>query len=82
MIGYEFIHKNRPDRSGGGVGLHLSDNCDFKVRDDLSGSDADVMESLFIEIVRSNEKNIVVGVIYRPPNTNVDVFVSKHCELV
>ena len=21
MIGYEFIHKNRPDRSGGGVGL-------------------------------------------------------------
>ena len=57
-------------------------NCDFKVRDDLSGSDADVMESLFIEIVRSNEKNIVDGVIYRLPNTNVDAFVSKHCELV
>ena len=82
MIGYEFIHKNRPDRSGGGVGLYLSNNCDFKVRDDLSGSDADVMESLFIEIVRSNEKNIVVGVIYRPPNTNVDAFMSKHCEIV
>ena len=61
---------------------YLSNNCDFKVRDDLSGSDADVMESLFIEIVRSNEKNIVVGVIYRPPNTNVDAFVSKHCEIV
>ena len=26
MIGYEFIHKNRPDRSGGGVGLYLSNN--------------------------------------------------------
>ena len=52
------------------------------MRDDLSGSDVDVMESLFIEIVRSNEKNIVVGVIYRPPNTNVDAFVSKHYEIV
>ena len=43
MIGYEFIHKNRPDRSGGGVGLYLSNNYDFQVRDDLSGSDADVI---------------------------------------
>ena len=34
------------------------------------------MESLFIEIVRSNTKNIAVEVIYRPPNTNVDYMVS------
>ena len=40
------------------------------------------MESLFIEIVRSNTKNIAVEVIYRPPNTNVDAFVSKHYEIV
>ena len=59
IIGYEFIRKNRPDRSSGGVGLYLSNNLDFYfMRDDLSVSDADVMESLFIEIVRSNEKNI------------------------
>ena len=39
------------------------------------------MESLsVIEIVRLNTKTIVVGVIYRPPNTNA--FVSKHCEMV
>ena len=49
MIGYKFIHKNRPDRSGGGVGLYLSNNFDFKMRDDMCGSDAGVMESLFIE---------------------------------
>ena len=41
-----------------------------------------VMESLFIEIVRANTKNIVVGVIYRLPKTNVDAFVSKHSEIV
>ena len=39
------------------------------------------MESLsVIEIVRLNSKNIVVGVIYRPPNTNA--FVSKHYERI
>ena len=37
---------------------------------------------MFIDIVRSNEKNIVVGVIYRPPHTNVDAFVSKQNEIV
>ena len=40
------------------------------------------MESLFIEIVRSNTKNIAFEVIYRPPNTNVDAFVSKQYEIV
>ena len=82
MIAYEFIHKNRPDRSGGGVGLYLSNNFDFRVCDDLSGSDVDVMESLFIEINRSNTKSIVVRVIYRLPNKNVYAFGSKYCEIV
>ena len=82
MIAYEFIHKNRPDRSGGAVGLYLSNNFDFRVCDDLSGSDVDVIESLFIEIIRSNTKSIVVGVIYRPLNKNVYAFVSKYCEIV
>ena len=40
------------------------------------------MESLFIEIDRSNTKNIAVEVIYRPPNRNVDDFVAKHYEIV
>ena len=44
--------------------VELSNNFDLKVQDDLSGIDEDVMmESLFIEIVRSNTKNIAVEVI-------------------
>ena len=63
--------------------VELSNNFDLKVQDDLFGIDEDVMmESLFIEIVRSNTKNIAVEVIYRPPNTNVDAFVSKRYEIV
>ena len=35
------------------------------------------MESLFIEIIRSHERNVIVGIIYRPPNQNVNDFVIR-----
>ena len=80
--GFNFIHKHRPNRTGGGVGLYISDNLDFKIRADLSFDDIDVAESLFIEISRPHGKNIIGGVIYRPPNQRVGDFVSKHNDLL
>ena len=35
------------------------------------------IESVFIEIDRSKlnvEKNVIIGVIYRPPNTDIEIF--------
>ena len=80
--GFNFIQKNRPNRPGGGVGLYISSDLKFKFRADLSFDDIDVAESLFIEIVRPLGKNIVVGVIYRPPNQNVNEFLTKNNELL
>ena len=37
---------------------------------------------LFIEIVKPQGKNIVTGVIYRPPNQNVDEFLTMTNELL
>ena len=53
-----------------------------KIRADLSFDDIDVAESLFVEISRSHGKNIIDGVIYRPPNQRVGDFVSKHNDLL
>ena len=69
--GFNFIHKHCPNRTGGGVGLYISDNLDFTIRADLSFDDIDVAESLFIEILRPHGKNIIGGVIYRQPNQTV-----------
>ena len=41
-----------------------------------------VAESLFIEIVKPQEKSIVTGVIYRPPNQTVDEFLTMTNELL
>ena len=62
---------NRSSKSGGGVGLYVSNNLNFKIRDDISGLNDGVMETLFIEIIRPHGKNFIIGVIYRPPSQNV-----------
>ena len=35
ISGYNFVHNPRKDRTGGGVGLYLADNFDFKCQPDL-----------------------------------------------
>ena len=67
ISGYNFVHNPRKDRTGGGVGLYLADKFDFKYRPDLVFSSTECAESLFVEINRPKEKNIIVGVVYRPP---------------
>ena len=74
--GYNFIHNHRPDRSGGGVGLFIRDHLDFKERADLS-IQGDSAETFFVEINRTNEKNMVIGVVYRPPDCRLGDFVSE-----
>ena len=69
---YNFVHNPRKDRTGGGVGLYLADNFDFKCVDVT-----ECAESLFVEISRPKEKNIVVGVVYKPPNQNLQDFMNS-----
>ena len=57
--GYSFVHKSRENRSGGGVGLYVSSNLNFKLQCDLDFSLPNVAESVFIEIVKPQGKNIV-----------------------
>ena len=80
--GYRFIHKNRPNRTGGGVGLYISENLEFKLRPDLCFDKPDVAVSLFIEIKKPKEKNIIVGIVYRAPNLHSDDFLSKNTEVL
>ena len=77
ISGYNFVHYPRKDRTGGGAGLYLADNFHFKCRPDLVFSCTECAESLFVEINRPKEKNIIVGVVYRPPNQNLQDFMNS-----
>ena len=79
--GFNFIHNHGVGRTGGGVGLYLADYLEFKHRADLVFS-KDCAESLFVEINRTKGKNIVIGVIYRPPDCKLRDFILELAQLV
>ena len=53
---FKFLHKYRQNRTGGGVGLNVSNDLEFKLREHLSLQNVDIVESLFIEVIRPREK--------------------------
>ena len=85
---HEFIY--RDIKSGGGVSLFIKDNISYQCQEDLDVLN-ECAEALFIEIDKqqmNKPKNIIVGLIYRPPNTNIvdfnsyisDLLMSIKCE--
>ena len=79
---YNFVEKHRSTRQGGGVGLFLPDNVDYLNRNDLDIFD-DTLESMFIEVsVFSSPKNIIIGVVYRPPGRSLKDFNDIFCDIL
>ena len=73
---YNFLHKPRVNRIGGGVGLYIGEHLNYKERHDLAFPEGKSAESLFVEINRTKEKNIIVGIIYRPLESKLNEFLS------
>ena len=49
ISGFKFLHKYRQNRTGVGVLLYISNDLEFKLREDLSLHNADIAESLFMK---------------------------------
>ena len=83
-IGYNGVHTFRPIRSGGGVSIFVQNSIEYFVRTDLSYLNA-YTETGFIEIDKEQigkDKNVIVGVIYRPPHTDIKIFNEYVSELL
>ena len=73
--GYSLEFNNRINGRGGGVCLCIKNNMKYHIRHDLAQiGHPENVESLFIEIERTGSKNVIVGVIYRPPGQDVKEF--------
>ena len=53
----------------------MKDNCCYDVRYDLSDSVAG-FETLWIEIQSNHNQNIICGIFYRHPHSNIDAFIT------
>ena len=79
LNGYTGEHAYRQNRSGGGVSIFVRSETDYTLRSDLN-TFSNCMESIFIELPKDyvkSEKNIIIGVIYRPPGTEIDSFITE-----
>ena len=76
LDGYTFKYKNRKVKKGG-VGIYINDKIHYSPRDDLSVFIEGEFETIFVE-VEQNDRNIIVGEIYRVPNTNELLSVNRY----
>ena len=84
ILGYVTVSKYRTDRRGGGVSLYIRHEIPFTIRHDVDCFDSE-MESIFIEIDRhtfQTPSNIVIGLIYRMPDTSVDIFNERITDIL
>ena len=80
--GYNFVSNHRANKIGGGVGLFIDQNFSYKILPEFNVSDANIIGSLFVEMCIARHKNIIIGVIYRPPSENTLEFVEKINEII
>ena len=62
------------ETSAGGMLLHIANHLSYKCRNDLNIYTKNELESTFIEIVNPKKSNIIMGVIYRHPSTDLTDF--------
>ena len=85
-IGYTAENAVRQNRQGGGVSILINESLTFKRRSDLSIT-KDSMECLFIEMPKPEKINnvksesVIVGVVYRPPNTCIKNFIGDFTQI-
>ena len=72
LEGYIPAHQIRKSRKGRGIVIFLRDLLLYKLRNDLSINCEDI-ESLFIEILNSQTRNIIFNLIYRPLDGDLNV---------
>ena len=84
LQGYNCVDVHRSTRSGGGVAIFIKEGMPFTQRKELFKC-TEHIECLFIEVDKSLlnlSKNIVVGVVYRPPGTNIQDYTQSFSEIL
>jgi hypothetical protein len=78
---YNHIYNFRGNnRRGGGVSLLLKPHIKFTEMEEISIS-SNVIETIFVKIATS-QRNIIVGCIYRPPNSNMNDFIDEYSNIL
>ena len=68
---------SRENKKGGGVGLYVKNNINYKTRHDVINNSSSNLELFGIEIINNTPtKNTIIIVIYRSPKCQVNKFIE------
>ena len=75
--GYNYVHKYRKHKTGGGVGIFVNERIQFTdVKTEIL---YECIEHVVVNITTKNDKRpITIGSLYRVPNTNDSTFVEEY----
>ena len=79
---YTHIGNYRSKKKGRGVSILLKDGICYKRRPDLDIFQEGETESVFVEILSKNGKKLVIGSIYRLPNTDITQFTTNIANII
>ena len=84
---HQLQHKSRSenDDGHGGIGIFINERHSYTQRGDLTVFIPHIFESIFVEVINTNSKNTIIGVIYRPntlPYADLDIFVDALTEII
>ena len=75
--GYTFVHKARRQGGGGGVGFLIKSVYKFEIIEDRGfDSRQGTFESIFITIPQEKSRDLIIGSIYRPPDSSIVEFTT------
>ena len=80
LPGYNFVFRNRTNKSRGGVAIYIRKNIEYKLREYLDIFVEGEFESIFLETVINNNKT-VIDEIYRVPNSNINQSIERYDEI-
>ncbi|KAJ8034992.1 hypothetical protein HOLleu_22055 [Holothuria leucospilota] len=82
ISGYTLIHRDRIDRNGGGVAMFVNNMFTFTVYDQISVTNYNSFEAMFINLCISQAKSVNIGVLYRPPHLSTSQFITDFNEML
>ena len=79
---YTHVSNYRKNKKGGGVSILIRDGISYKRQWDLDVFEEGQTESVFVEIISKNGKDIILGSMYKPPNVDITQFSTNLSRIV
>ena len=77
---YTLISRPHKHKRGGVVAILVNDKIKHQIRENLTTSENMNFESVFFEMICKKKKktNIIIGFLYRPPNTSETEYLNSY----